>query len=49
MNETNNKDASEYTVTDVQPDNENGQTFLWLLGIAAALIVTGTGLNWLFG
>lgn len=49
MRDTQKNDASEYLVTGTQPENENGQTFLWLLGIAAVLIVTGTGLNWLFG
>ncbi|WP_186332418.1 hypothetical protein [Bordetella genomosp. 13] len=49
MSENTNNSASEYSVTGKQPESENGQTFLMLLGIAAALIATGTGLNWLFG
>ncbi|WP_157666645.1 hypothetical protein [Bordetella genomosp. 13] len=49
MNDRSQSDASDYPVTGQQPQNENGQTLLMLLGIACLLVAAGTGLNWLFG
>lgn len=49
MNDRTQNESSDYPVTGQQPETENGQTFLLLLGIACALVVAGTGLNWLFG